>query len=148
MTYRSLMLTLDGSAFADRAVERARDVAVSCGARVVLLDVIPEHRGPFPFTVEAARIVERREAEQHLQDVRGRLLAAGVCQVDVMTVQSDSPADAIVDAARRSQCDAVVMATHDRRGLRRLLEGSVAQRVVQRLKGMDVLLVRPEPVAV
>ena len=144
--YRSLMLTLDGTAFADRAVEHARDVAVSCGARVILLDVVPEHRGPFPFTVEAARIVERREAEHHLQEVRERLLAGGVSQVDVMTVQSDSPAEAIVNAARRSQCDAVVMATHDRSGWRRLLEGSVAQSVAQRLKGMDVLLVRPEPV--
>ena len=143
--YRSLMLTLDGTEFADRAVEHARDVAVACGARVILLDVVPEHRGPFPFTVEAARIVERREAEQHLCQVRERLLAAGVAQVDVMTVQSDVPAEAIVNAARRAQCDAVVMATHDRTGLRRLLEGSVAQRVARQLQGIDVLLVRPEP---
>ncbi len=141
--YQTIMLTLDGSTFADAAVEQAREVASASGSHVVLLDVTPEHRGPFPFTAEVARNTERREAVEHLQQVRDRLLASGVSNVEIVTVRGDSPGPAIVDAARRLRCDAVVMATHDRTGLRRLISGSVAQHVIRHLKGTDVLLVRP-----
>lgn len=138
--YQNIMLTLDGSALADEAIDRTMDMAASSGGRVVLLDVLPQHGAPFPFSIEAWREAERREAQEHLMQVKRRL-AAKVPAVDVVVVEGDSPGQAIVDVARRLGCDAVVMATHGRTGLRRLLRGSVSGYVARHLQGVDVLLV-------
>jgi nucleotide-binding universal stress UspA family protein len=141
--YQNIMLTLDGSALADEAIDRAMDIATTSGGHVVLLDVVPEHGAPFPFSIEAWREVERREAQEHLTSVKRRL-AARVAAVDVLVVEGDSPGRTIVDVAHRLGCDAVVMATHGRTGLGRLLHGSVSAYVSRHLQDADVLLVQPQ----
>jgi len=139
--YQKILLTLDGSALADEAIEHAADIAATSGGHVVLLDVVPEHRGPFPFSIEAWRHAERDEAEEHLQQVKQRL-AAKVPEVEVIIAEGATPGRTIVDVARRLGCDAVVMATHGRTGLQRLLHGSVSSYVSQHVASADVLLVR------
>ena len=140
--YQKILLTLDGSELAGEAIEPAADVAATSGGHLVLLDIVPEHRGPFPFSIEAWRDAERHDAEEYLQEVKQRL-AAKVPDVDVVVAEGDKPGQTIVDVARRLGCDAVVMATHDRTGLRRMIQGSVSSYVSQHMEGADVLLVRP-----
>jgi len=139
----TVMLTLDGSEFADAAIEHVQALATVPGSRVVLLEVLPDRRGPAPFSIEGARISDRREASAHLSAAKQRLHEAGVRDVEIVTMQSASPAEAIAASAREFECDAVVMATHGRRGLRRLLKGSVAESVGQKLTDVPLVLIQP-----
>ncbi|MEE8422070.1 MAG: universal stress protein [Dehalococcoidia bacterium] len=137
----TVMLTLDGTDFAACAIGPARQLARALDARVVLLEVLPEQRGPAPFSIEAARAADYRNASACLHDAKRILNEAGIDDVETLEVVSSSPADAIVRAARDLGCDFVVMATHGRSGLRRALKGSVAERVARRLEGASVVLV-------
>ena len=80
------------------------------------------------------------EAWQYLADVRERLTQQGVPSVNEQLVHG-SPADSIVDLATSSGHSLVVMTTHGRSGVGRMVLGSVAERVV-RQSGGPVLLVR------
>ncbi len=139
----TVLLTLDGSEFADEAIEHAKTLATALGSKVVLLDVLPDHRGPAAFSIDGARGSDLRDANAHLREVKRRLHEAGVSDVEIMEVEGASAGEAIVDAARRMECDAVVMATHGRGGLRRVLGGSVAEHVVRHLTGVPVVLIHP-----
>ncbi len=143
MTKGTVMLTLDGSEFADEAIEHAKTLATALGSKVVLLDVLPDHRGPAAFSIDGARGSDHRDATAHLLEVRRRLREAGVSDVEIMEIESASAGQAIVDSARRIECAAVVMATHGRGGLRRVLRGSVAEHVVRHLTGIPVVLIHP-----
>ncbi len=140
----TVMLTLDGSEFADEAIEYAGRFAAAFGSRVVLIDVLPQYRGPAPFSIEGARASDRRDASVHLREARRRLNEAGVSDVEIMEIESSFPGEAIVNSARELDCDAVVMATHGRGGFRRALRGSVADYVVRNLTGVPVVLIHPQ----
>lgn len=145
--YRKIMVTLDGSKFAERAMERAGELASALDRPLVLLDVIEERRGPAAFSIEAESRREHRRAEAYLDGAKQRLNAAGIHDVEVVEVVAREPGRAIVDSAREHGCDVVVMATHGRSGLARALKGSVSDYVVRHLSGATVLLVPPEKVA-
>lgn len=140
----TVMLTLDGSDFADQAIERTQEIAAELDSKVVLLDVLPDRRGPSAFSIEGARAAERRDATAHLLEAKARLNEAGIEDVEMVAMESASPATAIVEAARTLDCDMVVMMTHGRTGIRRALRGSVAQDVARGLDDIEVVLVREE----
>jgi nucleotide-binding universal stress UspA family protein len=62
-------------------------------------------------------------------------------------VYTGDPAEAVISAARDGGCDLVVVGTHGRRGLKRLVLGSVAERIVREAP-CDVLVARPSTTAV
>lgn len=140
----AVMLTLDGSEFADEAIEHAKTLAIAMGSKVVLLDVLPDHRGPAAFSIDGARYSDRRDATAHLLGVKQRLNEAGVSEVELLEIENSSAGEAIVESARRLECDAVVMATHGRGGFKRMLGGSVAEHVVRHLTGTPVVLIHPD----
>jgi nucleotide-binding universal stress UspA family protein len=80
-----------------------------------------------------------REAEAYLEGVAERARAAGVAQVET-SVWYGPASDAIVEAARVRGIDLIVMSSHGRSGLGRLIFGSVAETV---LRGTPILLIRP-----
>ncbi|MBT5775567.1 MAG: universal stress protein [Dehalococcoidia bacterium] len=143
MATGTILLTLDGSDFAGRAIDHAERLATALDERIVLLDVLPDHRGPEPFSIAGARMSERHDALVHLEEARSRLLAGGVREVEIMRVEDNSAAEAITDTAVQLDCDAVVMATHSRGRLARIFKGSIADQVVRQLKGVPVLLIPP-----
>lgn len=66
--------------------------------------------------------------------------------MELVTVQSDEPHRAIIDAAKRLSCDLIVMASHCRRGLCALLLGSTTLRLLTHAT-LPVLVWRPQAVA-
>ena len=80
---------------------------------------------------EVAR-VERLWAEQgqSLADEVGKAAEKAGVKARAVTVRSDLVAEAILAAARKNKCDLVVMASHGRKGLKRLLLGSETQHVL------------------
>ena len=64
-----------------------------------------------------------------VDDVKAKAEAGGV-KAKAVTIKSDLVAEAIIIAAKKHKCDLIVMASHGRRGIKRLLMGSETQHVL------------------
>lgn len=133
-TLRTVLVPLDGSELAARAIGPARQIAALHGASVLLLQVVPD-RDP---TERAARDVSIERAGRHLAGVADRLRVEGATVL--VEVCAGRAAEQIVEQARLWRSDLVVMSTHGRSGLGALVHGSVADAVV-RTADRPVLLV-------
>lgn len=137
-----VLVPLDGSRLAERAVDRLDTLAPTRDLGVLLLRVV--HR-THPFRgddVAAYRTLAERQAEarEYLERVAQRLERRGI-PVQVL-VRPGNPAPEILKAAARSQSRMIAMSTHGRSGIARVILGSVAQAVV-RNSTIPVLLVSP-----
>ncbi|MBC7706176.1 MAG: universal stress protein [Rhodoferax sp.] len=135
--YQRILVATDGSTLSKKAVSSAIALAALTGAELVALKVVARYPMSYfeggvavPAT-EIAR-VEKQWAEngQGIVDaVQKSALAKGV-KTKAMTVRSDLVSDAIIAAAKKHKCDLIVMASHGRRGIKRLLLGSETQLVL------------------
>jgi nucleotide-binding universal stress UspA family protein len=135
--YSTILVPLDGSALAERALPYAVTLARASHARLSLVRAALAHTLPGAEPSEAQVAVVQR-AERELEATAESLRSAG------LTVEThvyyDEAARAIVDATERQGVDLVVMSTHGRGGLGRWVYGSVADRVLRRMAA-PVLLV-------
>jgi nucleotide-binding universal stress UspA family protein len=142
--YKKLLVPLDGSELAERAVRHAEEIARGTGAEILLLQAV---HIPMPIVPEAVLIaggkaVEEaaKEATAYLEATAASLRAEGF-RVRTM-VEERPPADAILHIADREEVDAIVMSTHGRSGFSRLVMGSVAESVRHATR-RPVMLVKP-----
>lgn len=132
----TVLVPLDGSSFAERALPWGRALAQGRDATLVLVRAMVLRART--DTSVAARTKGREEAEQYLSTVAKRLRPG----LRVETVVYDGPADgAILAETAHYQADLLVMATHTRPPLGGLLYGSVARAVLQH-SPVPVLLIR------
>jgi nucleotide-binding universal stress UspA family protein len=145
-----LLVPLDGSAMAEAALPHAAALAHALRGSLTLLyaATLPA----LPYTdlralqdgqeEMMARMLgqEQQQAEHYLAEVAARLKAEGL-EAQVLACPG-MPADVIEEQAETLGAQMIVMATHGRTGLRRLLMGSVAMEVVRETR-LPVLLVRP-----
>lgn len=139
MNLKTILVPLDGSWLAELALPEAVELAARLGARLHLLRAVraePIH-GSDPVTAQSSAV---REAEEYLAEVAGRLTAGGLAGVTT-SVWYAKAAWAIVEAARCYGVDLIVMNTHGRSGLGRLVLGSVAESVIRRTT-TPVLVIR------
>ncbi|MBI1734713.1 MAG: universal stress protein [Candidatus Rokubacteria bacterium] len=145
MTVGKILVPLDGSALAEAALSKAVVLAKEAdGAGIVLVRATEASTlaGRDPIEAQVAVV---KEAEEYLEGVAARVRAEGVKDVTA-SVWYGPPAPAIVEAADMTRADLVVMSTHGRSGLGRLLLGSVAESVL-RATHIPILLLRPAGVA-
>ncbi len=149
--YGHILVPLDGSAMGEAALPHAEGLALKLGSSVLLLRVanvpatligeVAPMGGPMPpELIEEAIQSETDEARDYLTRVAQRFKDAGL-QAEWEVVEGD-PGRAIIDTAHERNADLIVMATHGRSGLSRLVLGSVADRVL-RDSHLPVLMVRP-----
>lgn len=136
--FKRILVTTDGSTLSKKAVKSAISLAKSSGAQLVALHVVPRYPtsyfegGMATLTSDDVGRIEKAWADhgRSLVDaVQEQAAAAGVTTRATIT-SSDLVAEAIVAAARKHKCDLVVMASHGRRGIKRLLLGSETQHVL------------------
>jgi nucleotide-binding universal stress UspA family protein len=147
MTNR-ILVPLDGTPRSTRAIKAAAKIARGSGGRLTLFHATPNYRMP---TYAGAYAIEWPPEEEYLKEsaqaaskllARARKLAAAQkVPATVMQSRSDSPAQAIIAAARKSRATLVVMASHGRSGIAKLLLGSETQKVLA-LSKLPVLVVR------
>jgi len=143
--YRRILAAVDGSDASSRGLREALRLAKSERAALVIVHVVNEL---FPYVgVDGAAPIDvvpvLRESGRKVL-ARAAALAAkqGVKAKTVMREVFGGPAaDTIVREARRAKADLIVLGTHGRRGVRRLVLGSDAEQVV-RTSRVPVLLVR------
>jgi nucleotide-binding universal stress UspA family protein len=141
MDVKTILVPLDGSIVAEAALKPAVKLAREAGATLILLRAAEAHPGPMGDVVEA-QVQVMREAEEYLAAARARVTAAGVANVEV-SAWYGPPAEAIVEAARHRHADLIVMSSHGRSGVARLVLGSVAESVL-RATAVPILLIRAE----
>ncbi|WP_336343930.1 universal stress protein [Halalkalicoccus ordinarius] len=140
--YERILVPTDGSAGVERAIEQAAELAAVHGAEVhsvYVLNTANFASLPMETSWEGVSDMLRQDGEEALERVRALLESY---EVPVRThLIEGSPAREIVDFATEEGCDLIVMGTHGRGGIDRLLLGSVAERVV-RGSPVPVLTVR------
>ena len=138
--YRSILVPLDGSPFAERAVAVASALATRFGSELHVVHAhqerVVDELPVYGLSGEAAR----GAAEQYVLAAAERLRATQPGHVSG-TLLDGSPAHAIVEYAARAQIDLVVMSSHGRTGASRFWLGSVADAVI-RTAPVPVLVVR------
>ncbi|MBI3966230.1 MAG: universal stress protein [Chloroflexi bacterium] len=137
MALQQIVVPLDGSQLAERALPYASALARLGGGRLILVRAAMAHIFPGQ-DVEAAQIAVTERAETELTDVTNRLRA------DRLDVEPhlcyDDAASAILGVTDRVKADLIVMSTHGRSGLGRWIYGSVADEVLRHAQ-VPVLLV-------
>ena len=140
--YDRILVPTDGSAEGKRAVAHALDLASVHGADVDALYVVDtaSYAGmPMESSWEGVSDLLRDDADEAVATVES---LAAEAELDVeTTVTEGSPSTEIVRYAEGNACDLIVMGTHGRGGIDRLLLGSVAEKVV-RGSSVPVLTVR------
>ena len=147
--YRRILIATDGSRLSRKAIEEGIALARSVGASVVGFHA----RLPvmLPYYAEPAIVLSQKTEEliakqgidatkKFLMKMEAIAKKAGVDFKGVHVVDA-SPADAIIRTAKKEKCELIVMASHGRRGISRLLLGSETNHVL-RLAHMPVLVVR------
>ena len=124
-----ILVPLDGSPLAEEALPRATELAESSGAQLILLRAAYTHALPAVDLAEA-QVKVVAEAEEYLAKVGERLAAAGLKDIERI-VWYGPAAYAIIETARLHKIDLIVMTTHGRSGLGRLIMGSVAESVLR-----------------
>ena len=138
MKVRRVLVPLDGSALGETVLDAAVGLAQD-GASLLLLRAA-EARNLVGDPV-AAQLKVVQEAEAYLGGVADRLRQKGAAVVETC-VWYGPAAEAIVEAAWARDCDLILMSSHGRSGLSRLVLGSVAETVL-RGTTTPILLVRP-----
>lgn len=129
MKLEKILVPLDGSTLAEAALSAACEFAERDGSTISLLRAAEVMTLPGGDTVEA-QVTAVREAEEYLAAVARRLENKGIRRIETH-VWYGPPAAAIVEAAAVQKADLIVMSTHGRSGLGRLVLGSVAESVLR-----------------
>ena len=135
--YEKILVTTDGSTLSKKAVRSAVEFCVATSAELVVLHVVPRYpvsyfEGSISMSPAELARTEKAWADkgQELVDGVVRLAhTAGVAAKGVI-VTSDLVAESIVSTAKKHKCDLVMMASHGRKGIKRLLLGSETQHVL------------------
>ena len=152
--WRRILVPLDASPQSEVALSPALDLLDlfgDSGVRLTLLTVVEPVLGagdpglPFALPPDPALLdTLRLGAERRLEEVAAGLSGRGL-MVDLAVQTGVQPAHAILETAREGEYELIAMTTHGAGGLRRLLLGSVADKVI-RASSAPVLVVRPGPV--
>lgn len=145
-TYHKILVPLDGSGWAERAVPHAARLARNHDAELMLLHVYQPPMHDYADQMALAGVSDiadqvRERAEQYLIGLRNELRQQGV-NAQYIIIEGRSPAATICDFVRDEGIDMVVMSTHGRTRLARFLFGSVAQKIIQSVR-VPVMLIRP-----
>jgi nucleotide-binding universal stress UspA family protein len=144
--YQRILVPIDGSPTAARGLAEAIALARELKATLRLLNLTSD----FALMVEMSSAIDFEKYREGLNQFGQRLLAEAseqakaqgvACETSILDLRGNRVADAIVEEARKSRCDLIVIGTHGRRGVSRAVLGSDAENVM-RSSPVPVLLVR------
>ncbi len=133
--FKHILIATDGSDLAQIAVDTGLELAKALGAKITAVTVTPSWASVAPgeaaisFPVEEYIRATQENAAAILSSVAAAAKKAGL-ECGQLHEADQFPADGILSAAKETACDLIVMSSHGRRGLQRLLLGSQAQEVL------------------
>lgn len=132
-TLRNILIPVDGSALSEQILDPALELARLMGARCTLLQVVSPMSG-----AEA-------QADQYLNDIASSPRARGL-SIHTHVIVAKKPANTILEAAQSHGCDLIALVTHGSGGFKRLVLGSVADKLIQQAH-LPILVRSPAPSA-
>jgi len=141
--YKKILVPLDGSELAKTALDQAEKLAKTFDAEIILFQVVPFmpiYGSPELVTPLIVDEKQKEAAEKYLADLTEVLKKKGL-KVAAMVRTGQQVAVEIIDFAKESGVDLIVMCTHGRSGISRWVVGSIAHKVLTRAE-TPILLVR------
>ncbi len=126
--FEKLLIATDGSEFSKAAINEAIDIAKACSSKLFVLSVVeinPEYESIAPEIVERAE----KEIRKHLETVKSKASKEGVA-CETIIHQGEDPYQYIIDEAVKRKVKMIIMGSHGRTGLKRLMMGSTTSRVI------------------
>lgn len=133
--YKYILIATDGSELGQKAVGQGLSLARALDAKAIVITVTE----PWRAAVSGEAMIAFPIDEYEKSTAAGAsAILAGVTEIsrkvgvpcETMHVKDQFPAEGIVETAKRLGCDLIVMASHGRRGISRVLLGSQANKVV------------------
>ena len=123
-----LLIASDGSEFSINAIREAINLAKICSSKLIAVSVIKTN---LEFESILPQVVEKDEqkAIKHLESVKAQAKKEGVDCTTIVTL-SEEPYQDIVDHASKNNVDMIIMGTHGKTGMKRLMMGSVTAKVI------------------
>jgi nucleotide-binding universal stress UspA family protein len=135
--YKRILVATDGSTLSKKAVASAIDLAALSGAELIAVKVTPRYpqsyfEGSLPLSATEVSKIENQwsDTAQKVVDAVAKAAKAKGVNTKALVVKSDVVSDAVIAAAKKHKADLIVMASHGRRGIKRLLLGSETQQVL------------------
>jgi nucleotide-binding universal stress UspA family protein len=143
--FQRILVPVDGSETSTKALDAAIGLARAMDGQVRVLHAVDELMYLTGYEYSGELLAAAREAaKQVLDDAQARTKAAGVaCDAQLIDDLGPRLGESVARAAREWKADLIVLGTHGRRGLNRLLLGSGAEQVI-RLAPVPVMVVRPD----
>ena len=136
--YNRIIAATDGSRYSKAAVDEAIKIAKASKGNLTIVSVVDVTE---EFETEAPELTERfeRQFKAMVERITKQAKAKGVKAEGIVKI--GEPYNVIISAAKAKKADLIVMGSHGRRGLSRLLMGSVTERVIGHAK-CPVLVVK------
>lgn len=136
--YGKLLVATDGSELAGRAVDHGLQLAKAVGASVAFVNVTEMWSAmQMAAEIEHGKMDAVKEYESAAADVANKILDAAKAKAEAAGVSCTThhihdkhPAEGIIEVADLEDCDLIVMASHGRRGLEKMLIGSETAEVL------------------
>jgi nucleotide-binding universal stress UspA family protein len=135
--YQKILLPTDGTKLSKKAMVSAIAMAKLCAAELVVVNVVPRYpmtyfEGSVPLAPTDIRKIEASWAAsgQTVVDAVEKAAKAKGVVTKTVVVRGDVVSDAVLSTAKKYKCDLIVMASHGRKGIKRLLLGSETQHIL------------------
>lgn len=148
--YKNILIATDGSELAEKGVDQGVALAKETGAKVIFVSVtelLPSYGivvaaewASSPAAFQEYREAITKAATEILSKAKAKAMEIGV-SAEAVHVENQSPAQGIVEAANAKNVDLIVIASHGRRGVNKLLLGSQAAEVLS-LSTVPVLVIK------
>ena len=145
--FNHILIATDGSAISNKAARAGIALAKALGARVTAYYAVDAIQALYveggvvdPNVMRNVEALANAAGQKRVDTIAKIAKTAGV-RFDVLVKKASTAYEGIIDAAKRQKCDAIVMASHGRRGLSRLMMGSVTQKVLTHSK-IPVVVIR------
>lgn len=146
--YKRILVATDGSTLSRKAVKEAIALAASLEAGLVALNVVPRYpmsffEGSVALSPQEVGRFEKEWADkgQAIVDAVQKSAEAAGVKAKAVIAKSDLVAASILAVAKKNKCDLIVMASHGRKGISRILLGSETQQVLTH-SSIPVLVLR------
>lgn len=123
-----LLVATDGSEFSKSAIREALNLAKICSSKLIAVSVVKtstEYESLMPQVVEK----DEKEVTEHLESVKNMAAKEGI-DCEIIVHLSEEPYQDIVDEGEKKQVNMIIVGTHGRAGLKRLMMGSVTAKVI------------------
>jgi nucleotide-binding universal stress UspA family protein len=135
--YQRILVATDGSDLSKKAVHTSVELAKALGAELIALYVVPRYpmsyfEGGLPVSVDDVARTEKHWTDkgQAVVDAVVQDAQSGGVKARAVVTHTDLVAESVIATAKKHQCDLIVMASHGRKGLQRVLLGSETQHVL------------------